>query len=28
VLQEVVLATRENIQIRRFQRWEVGEPIG
>jgi elongation factor Ts len=28
VLQEVVLATHENIQIRRFQRWEVGEEIG
>lgn len=25
VLQEVVLATHENIVIRRFQRWEVGE---
>ena len=28
VLQEVVLSTHENIQIRRFQRWEVGEPLG
>jgi elongation factor Ts len=27
VLQEVVLATHENVQIRRFQRWEVGEPL-
>jgi elongation factor Ts len=28
VLQEVVLSTHENIQIRRFQRWEVGEQLG
>lgn len=27
VLQEVVLATRENIVIRRFQRWAVGEEL-
>jgi elongation factor Ts len=28
VLQDVVLSTHENIQIRRFQRWEVGEQLG
>jgi elongation factor Ts len=28
LLQENVLATGENIVIRRFERWEVGEPAG
>jgi len=28
MVQQMILSTGENVTIRRFQRWEVGEAVG